>query len=341
MESKLNQEAISQYSSAFTGQVLQQAYQHKPRLNGQEILSLTPLKQVNLLLIRELFLHWKKETRQLRSPYFDYEAAEVQRALETFMDVLSQHIAVDEAHLKPLLEKASRDTLVLVLAPYDFFFLMLTHTQKDHWKVEELEDLLRYVKINRPLLESLIQRCREEEEGPISPQRIVQLFDEAFGRLQEPPEDTEPYIRLFDEVKPLRTEELFSQTFEPQRRAIPEPEAPAQTATEPESEESREQQRTLNDLLNRKSNQTLADLHQQQKIGQLSSHINMNQKFMFIKELFNNDKDAFWQSIEQLDQQNSYAEAMGIVRNELAPRYHWKMDSEEVVELMELLSRRY
>ncbi|MFP4089143.1 MAG: hypothetical protein ACLFT3_02465 [Cyclobacteriaceae bacterium] len=344
MESKLNQEAIRQYSQAFADKVSSRAYQHKNKLNGQDVLSLTPVKQVNLLLIRELFLQWKTEVARLKSPYFDYTSEEVKQALQGFMDVLSQHISVDESHIKPLLQKAVSDTLVLILAPYDFFFLMLTHSQKDYWKIEELEDLLRYTRINRSLLESLIRRCREEGDPQISSSRISHLFNEVFHSLQEPPEDTEPYISLFDGVMPLRSEELFTRTFEPVRKITPEPvvTVPAKTALELAKEAEAERRRTLNDYLTKQvKKNTLADIHQQKKIEKLSAHINMNQKFMFIKELFKNDQEAFWQSIDRLDQQNSYAEAVSVVRNELAPRYHWKMDSEEVVEFMELISKRF
>ncbi|MEK6477750.1 hypothetical protein WJR50_09460 [Catalinimonas sp. 4WD22] len=340
MESKLKEEAVSHYSSAFSDKMQRQAFQYKEKLNGQDILGLTPLKQINLFVIKELFFHWKSEIEQLKSPYFNYQSEEVKSALAGFMDVVSQNILIDEYHLRPLLEKATKDTLYLILAPYDYFYLLLTHNQKQSWTVSELEDILKYVRINRSLLGSLLDKCRHETLHMISTERISELFNQVFEQLQEPPEDTEPYLQQLSQEVPLQTETLFSNTTtsysSPQvNESIPSQEE----ATREEKKE--EGPRTLNDYLNKPDRSTLADMHQQRKIESLSRHLSVNQKFMFVRELFNNDNEAFRQALEKIDAQNTYAEAVGLVRRDLASQYHWKMDSEEVMEFMELLSKRF
>ncbi|WPP53341.1 hypothetical protein [Catalinimonas niigatensis] len=339
MESKLKKEAVKQYSKAFSDKICRQAFQQKGKLNGQDILTLTSIKQINLFVIKELFVHWKTEVERLKSPYFNYEAEEVKSALASFMDIVSQNILIDHSHLRPLLEKAVEDTLYLLLAPYDYYYLLLTHSDRSSWTVAELEEVLKYVRINRSLLERLVSRCHQESLPSISISRVSELFNHVFDQLNEPPEDTEPYIKQFNEQLPLNMEELFSNIVEPKSVAQPI-QSPKQEETK--SEENKDlNRRTLNDYLNKTDRSTLADIHQQRKIESLSRHISVNQKFMFIRELFNNEPEAFRQTVEQLDSQNSYAEAVNLIRRDLAQKYRWKMDSEEVLEFMELLSKRF
>ena len=356
MESKLNQVAVEEYSAGFSQKLIPQAYQHKDQLSGQEILSLTPLKQVNLLVIKGIFLRWKTEVEQLKSPYFDYENTEVRSALADFMNVVSQHISIDQQHLQPLLKKAVADTLYLLLAPYDYYFQMLSATDKSAWTVKELEERLKYIRINRPLLEKLTERCRREGSERIDKEHVVELFKEIAGHLEEAPEDTEPYIRQFNEVIYLDVDDLYARakpthtpstsffdtldsSSEPESK--PTREEPLDKPASTEKTSGEEGRRTLNDSLNQPGRSTLADQHRQRKIEKLSQHISVNQKFMFIRELFDNDAQAFASAIERLDTQNTYAEAINLIRQDLAQHYRWKMDSEEVVEFMELISKRF
>ncbi len=348
MESKLNQAAVSEYSETFAKRIANQAYENKAKLSGQEVLSLTTLKQVNLLVVKAIFVQWKAEVEHLKSPYFDYEAAEVKSALADFMNIVSQHISIDQQHLLPLLDQAVQDTLYLVLSPYDFYFRLLSQTEKTVWTVQELEESLKYIRINRPLLEKLTERCRQESSERITKEHVVNLFKEVAGQLDAAPEDTEPYLHQFYEVIPLNADDLYS---------AQKPDTPKHNATsffdtiddttepqpEPEEKPDKEEEgpRTLNDRLNQPGRSTLADQHRQRKIESLAQHISVNQKFMFIRELFDNDAEAFSAAVAELDAQSTYAEAINLIRREFAQNYRWKMDSEEVLEFMELITKRF
>ncbi len=345
MESKLNQAAVEEYSAGFSQKLIPRAFEHKERLSGQDILSLTPLKQVNLLVVKEIFLRWKAEVEQLKSPYFDYQASEVRSALDDFMNVVSQHISVDQQHIHPLLKKAVQDTLYLVLAPYDFYFQMLSVSDKSAWPVKDLEEILKYMRINRPLLEKLTEKCRKEGSDSVSKEHVIELFKEVAGHLDEAPEDTEPYIRQFNEVIYLDINDLYSGEIHTNAHntsffdTLDTPPEPKEEASEkPDKEDG---PRTLNDRLNQPGRFTLADEHQKRKIEKLARHISVNQKFMFIRELFDNDAQAFASAVDKLDAQQTYAEAVNLIRQDFAQDYRWKMDSEEVLEFMELISKRF
>lgn len=349
MESKLNQKVITEYTKSFSRQLLPGAYQDRKYLGGQDILSLTPLKQVNLLVVQGIFLRWKSELEQIKSPYFDYQAKEVEAALQNFMNTVSRHIAIDQEHLQPLLEKAVQDTLYLLLAPYDFYFRMLSNTETASWTVDELEERLKYLRINRSLLETLTAKCRETSEDTLSREQVVNIYKEVAGQHNETPEDTDVYMQQFNQVAHLDVNSLTAAnqhtstdegSFFDSLDAQPTP--PIEVEAKPqENTDSGETPRTLNDSLNQPGRSTLADQHQQRKIEKLSQHISVNQKFMFIRELFENDGQAFASAIERLDAQSTYAEAVTLIRREYAQDYRWKMDSEEVAEFMDLLAKRF
>ena len=75
-------------------------------LDGPAVRNFTPVRQVNLLVIRQLLSRWQAEAARMRSPYFDYEAAPVQAALAQFQNVLSRHIHLDRAAPAPTLTTA-------------------------------------------------------------------------------------------------------------------------------------------------------------------------------------------------------------------------------------------
>ena len=106
MDEKISLEAIALYSDAYAEKVLKRAFASKEKINGQDILSLCEVQQINLFIVRELFKGWKEETRKLKSPYFDYENAEVKEAMDNFMGTLSKNIAITRQHFAPLLKKA-------------------------------------------------------------------------------------------------------------------------------------------------------------------------------------------------------------------------------------------
>ena len=83
----------------------------KNTIGGSQILEVTPIKQVNMFIIRALYDRWQKEVNNLRSPYFDYENAEVKVALKEFMNLLSKHISVRQPEFEQLLLTALDQTL--------------------------------------------------------------------------------------------------------------------------------------------------------------------------------------------------------------------------------------
>ncbi len=122
MEEKISAKAIDQYSNFFASKLADGFFQKRDKINGQEILSLCEIKQVNLLVLKELMRLWNLEQQKWQSAFFDYEAEAVRKSGEQFKNALSNNILISKKDFLPLLKLAVSQTLFLLLAPYDFFF---------------------------------------------------------------------------------------------------------------------------------------------------------------------------------------------------------------------------
>ena len=117
LQEKLNSSFISQYKTVFSEQLIAQAFNEKEKLTGKEILYISPIKQLNLFIIKSLFERWQEEMQRIESPYFDYHATEVKVMISKFMNILSQNIFINAENLKPIIEKAVEDLIILNFDP--------------------------------------------------------------------------------------------------------------------------------------------------------------------------------------------------------------------------------
>src|SRR5690606_11059593 len=112
-----NQLNIVQYSRKLANKLCDAHFSSNETIDGPALINFTPVKQINLFVIKELLVNWNREMANLKSPYFDFEDEAVRDALKQFMNVLSRKIKMRRQHFEPLLEKAITDTFRLVLLP--------------------------------------------------------------------------------------------------------------------------------------------------------------------------------------------------------------------------------
>lgn len=121
MANKWNTTDIEKISTAFTQKNLQKCFQENDVISGEEIVSATAFPQINYFVLREIFSRWEEETGRLKSPYFDFNAPEVQKSFSDFRNTLSRYILVRKEDFSGLLETAVRKTLELYIRPEAFF----------------------------------------------------------------------------------------------------------------------------------------------------------------------------------------------------------------------------
>ena len=321
MDEKISLEAIALYSDAYAEKVLKRAFASKEKINGQDILALCEVQQVNLFIVRELFKGWKEETKKLKSPYFDYENAEVKEAMETFMGILSKHIAINRQHFAPLLKKAVSQAVLIVLDPYDYFSMLVsgTHNKLD---VAAFREEIKYLKINKAPLEKMLQKLEEKKLKEVSGNEAFAILDQILEEVSFTPDDVDDYIQKFSIIENLDPDKFYVKKETP---AIAVKTAPVNTAKplKPEAQKQPEKANTVNST---------------QKIQRIKERLTINQKFMFTKVLFKGDFETFSKAIDELDQQSNMPDALKYLEKYYAA---WDKESQEFHEFMEIVERRF
>ena len=338
MEHNLNNNGIKNDCKTLTEKVCEQAYKNRESLSGKEILSLTPIKQINLFVIKNLFTAWTKEADNIRSPYFDYGSNEVQTALSQFMNTLSQHIAVKESDMRPLLDTAIKESILLIFSPYNFYTHLISG--KENLSYEELQSIAKYIKVNQDIFNALLDKMNSGDISYLNHEKMNKLFNEIFEHTSASPEDIQPYLKQLDELHTIDETLIYGDVSV-------EKEAPIDEKSY--SIESDEAQSTLNDrfeetpkVLNDEHAEevktTLADIHKNQKIQSIEKHLTINQRFMFVRALFGGDESLFRNTIEKLESFDNKKAAFDFLDENHS---EWDLESEEVEEFMEIVEKRF
>ncbi|REE01693.1 hypothetical protein [Marinoscillum furvescens] len=482
MQRKLNDEFIREYSEEFSEKITSSFFENTDKISGKDILTATPSKQVNFFVLKILFRKWQEEMKQLESPFFNYKAPEVRKAMVQFMNTLSQHIEVGPDHYKLMLEEAVANSLLLATDPASY--LMLEFDELDVPQVNEkiTKPILKYLRLHKDTISAFFERNNrlniddfldaipeyfedvqvqdavdeelqrlseivpiseedifitenfvnpldedddeefpgfaedliEEEEtvAPIAPEpeteepEAFEDEEEAHAEQQdtedtyeeesyEPPKssratkglaiartvepDPEPDEEAAEaanhEEEELQEHEEteFQPTSEPVEEEIPQEEDTyeQEETDEPESDEDSQEeniqeeetvaqqeptseeaddasvnenyeapQATINDRFSEENN-TLADKMEKRKVNSIMEAISVNHRYMFTKELFDGDRDAFTNTVDELEACDSFDDAVEmLVQNYAKPR-DWDMNSDEVKELLKVVFRKF
>jgi hypothetical protein len=318
MTEKLDPTAVERYSEACAEKMLARAFASRRELPGKDLLTLTPVPQVNLFVLRELLEIWEGEAQRLRSPYFNYEAAEVKESLRNFMNTLSNNIAVAKDALLPLTRKAITRTLLLILNPYDFYSSLIGSSGA---RSEALRNELKYIRINPAPLQRLAQDAGQRGAA-LSGKEALAALDRILEEVAFSPEDVEPHLNQFNSIHPLDLKLFYRVVREKRPKEAPVPKAP-------------EPAKAAAPLPDRP---TLADTYQRKRVQTIRDSLSINQKFMFTKVLFDGDFEAFNNAITSLDACESLESA-----NQLLEKSYpgWNKEAEEYLEFVEILSIRF
>lgn len=350
MDEKISLEAIAVYGDTYAEKLLKNFFANKEKINGQEILSLSQINQINLFVIRELFKAWKEDTKKQRSAFFDNEHPEVKEALATYMSVLSNHISIDRAHFSPLLKKAVSHTLLAIFDPYDFFSLIVSG-KDNKLEVAPFREEIKYIKINRAPLEKMLTKLEERKIEHIPGNEAFAVLDQILEEVNFTPEDLEGYIEKFSLVHPLDPSAFFvakeNHLAEARTPAPPQPTKPQVTERRVLNEEkvALEEKKGLAPEMKKEStlNQRSpagkpALMDNLKKISRIKDHLSINQKFMFTKVLFYGDFESFSRAIDELDQLPDLNAALRYLERHAA---NWDRDSKEFHEFMEMVEMRF
>ena len=103
---------------------------------------------------------------------------------------------------------------------------------------------------------------------------------------------------------------------------------------------SSEQKTSIAEKFAAEQKMTLADKLKMTRINDLRTSIGINQKFLFMNDLFEGENTVFNNAINRLNSCGNGDEAKTILF-EYSLKYGWRNDSERVVQFFELIERRY
>ncbi|GAB3892337.1 hypothetical protein [Spirosoma agri] len=201
MSNKFNANALTEYSKLYARRTASDFYQHHSTISGQQILALTPISQINLFVISSLSEKWQSDAEKFRSPYFDFTNADVQEALQNFMNVVSQHISVRREQLEPLLAEATRRTITMIFDPRAYFDDILRSQPEFTLTATALKQITRYTKINQFVPAHIAQRMNGKPFVYVN--QALNFLDEALTQRGHELEHYDKFVALFSEKVPM------------------------------------------------------------------------------------------------------------------------------------------
>jgi hypothetical protein len=357
----MNQEVskIESYSKAFSEKVCNTFFSGAESINGEQIISLTPVDQVNLLVLKNLFQRWKEEMKKLKSPYFNYDSPEVKNALESFMNTISKNISIKKEFFRPLIEKAVIDSLLLLIKPSLYF----KNEFQDRVTVPlgELREALKYFKLHKQTLEAFLSKLDSEGKSGFAADDLEKWMDTTSN-----PGWEEQRKNYFDKFYSVLSFEIVTESKQVQSEQKVQPEAQPNPETsvvnevkKPVIEERKEQvknqpvnaailnekfsatQLTLNDVLKQNQGGSLVEKINKGRIENIRTAISLSQKFLFVQSLFRGVSADYESALNQIDESKDYQDAYHVLSSNYATRYQWDFNSPEVKEFVEIVQRKF
>lgn len=98
---------------------------------------------------------------------------------------------------------------------------------------------------------------------------------------------------------------------------------------------------SVNDKLANEKKVSVAEKLQQSKIEDLRSVIGLNQKFLFMNDLFEGEKTHYDSAIDTINSLVSKSEVIQFIDNEISSRFNWNEENESVKAFRSLIDRKF
>ncbi len=414
---KLNQKAAESYSKSFSSIILENHFPTSNAITGQQILDITPVKQVNFYILKVLFLQWQEETKKFQSPFFDYSKPEVKEGLKSLINTLSKNILIKKEPFRPLLEKAVLDTITLMYNPTEFFIREFS-SLPNVTRIQGFKGLSKYIKLRKNIYNKIVEKLDNDGNQVITNDEIKTLVQFVVSQQTPENDDTDGEASLFSSILPL---DVFEKVKEeaPIPEIVEEPIAEEDLLIEPEEENEEigeiiiieeeeldeinqetneedggiliekddsveiveaeedvsenmdeefapivevktaptpivaekpttvnekftEEKHTINEKFeNNQPKSSIAEVHETEKISEIQKNISVNQRYMFLNDLFNGDSSEYSNALEAVEKSNSFDESVELLVQNYSKKYEWDMNSDEVKELLKVIFKRF
>ena len=338
MESfNINQSKLEDYSEGFTKKACDSFFSmFKSTVVGSEIMKITPVDQINYFVLFNLFETWKQEVAKLESPYFDYTRPEVKEALRNFMNTVSMHINIKREDFEPLIKKSVVHTIHLTNMPKAFFGNFFSKLP-EKISIEQLISYEKYFKINRSLYSQTIEKVKSQHIEEVSNSVLLKAFAEASADYEQDEQVKEQVQKNLNAVIPVNFTEFYT----------PLVHTAATPAEEPVIEEPTNHKETpvevaptqISDLKKENFKSSQGGIHN--RIVDPKAAMTINQRFMFVEQLFKGEKWEFDGALNKLESCPDYDSAIKMLLTEYAVKYDWDTENEQVSELFDFIGKKF
>ena len=324
---------LVKYREDFTGKVCKDLFAKTEKLSGNDILTITPVRQLNLLVIKNLLITWKRELKNLESPFFDYSHPEVEKALGQFGNTLSRHISVNQETFSGLLIKSVEEAILLAVSPRDFYNKLIEEGLQNAYSATDFREIAKYIKINSHVLPKVLEDI--EKRGEKIEMIKIQL-ENFFNDGSFESDDPSTLMEGLSEIYPMPEYLLSGQEEHSSREKEDFKPEIVFDLTEKKSPVVAKE-KVLNDTFSVENNVTISDVLHRKKIDDIKKSLTINQKFMFVDHLFSGEVHSFENAVNTIEKLSSFKEAVEYVQS----NFKWDMESEEVTEFMDILEKRF
>ena len=248
-------------------------------------------------------------------------------------DLVSGKLMATE--LEDLLQDVGQLQERLVILRYKAFEVEVKSNKTTAQKAADHESYLA----NQISLIDAIQEVEKERVEPVEELPKAAPMPAFELQMKKPAAVPEPVIEATPQPIAPPIEEKSTVSI-----PAPEPEkTPEVVVTAPpvSNKQETEDEVTLNQRLRKDEPVSLAQRLQKSPIPDLTKHIGIAQRFVFINELFDKNADDYSKSIEKLNTFNNLDEAKTFIRKNILPHYNWDTEDSQVQKFYELVERRY
>ncbi len=371
MEINLKQEAIRVYAAKFTDKLSKPFFLSQNAITGAEITTFSDVRQINLFILKNLFVKWQREVIRFKSPYFDYENEEVKDALNVFMNTLSNNIVVRKYDFDMLLKQAVEEMITLVCDPVTFFTKEVGTLGQPKVMIDSLLNIQKYFIFNKHILVQASTEIAEQGQDDIFAGEAVRFFLRILHEKSVGIDDPQEAISQLSAVLPcVMSDFIVKQNIvsPPPVKLVdqkPEPtpmmvqERGSITVAEFDSQEEEEIESTFSDQKNTNTQKSpalsnlfkrhdddenvdvVAEKFKKIKIESIKTGIPLHLKFMFINTLFKGNHTDWNEAIEELDKAKNLESALNTLKVNYASKFEWDMNDENVTTLIEIIERKF
>lgn len=273
---------------------------------------------IYIVLVQRLLIQSNAQNKNLLATHFLFKQQGMER-VETLCDRLKEQLN----------NKASIDELMLTV--------QMLQAELQHLKPSSEQDLaMDKVAINLPSV-------FENPEMPADEKEVLQLdLDESLieAELEQIRKAAEAKnIISFKNRKPILFDPIEDTPTLAHQKPVPTP-VPENNDKQVVTLIFDDEQPSLNDALQAPKTE-VSDALKELPVKDLRKAININDRFLFINELFQGDEVMFDRSIKTINSFTAYSEAEFWVRRELKTKLGWNDKDEVVKQFDHLVKRRF